>query len=212
MILATTVKILIAVVTCHKRRINADSQRATWASSTKNADVRFFVGNGIGGDGIQLDVADDYYSLPHKVRAVYSWALQNNYDYVFKTDDDVYIEPTRLLHSRSNHDYIGRPSCGPSKIPYASGFSYWVSKHAMKVLVETPIDDWAEDRWVGKSLFSAGICLHPDDRYHIIESLTPENLVTGSEGPLLSNNVITACELIPEKMKQIHNCWLESVK
>lgn len=198
-------KVLIAVITCHEFRHRADAQRTTWVPLVSGADVRFFVGTGARPqrtDEVFLDVRDDYVSLPYKVRAALRWALDHGYDYVFKTDDDVYVQPDRLLASDFRHDYVG--PTGTDGQPYASGFAHWLSRAAMEQLVEADVDDWAEDRWTGVVLERAGIHVRVDSRYAIIHSLNPQNLPSGTEGPRTSNDVIAVGELEPEMMKTVH--------
>jgi Galactosyltransferase len=210
-------KILIAIITCHKFRNRADAQRGTWCQQVLGADVRFFLGAGGQAerpDEVLLDVSDVYLELPQKCRATFEWALDHGYDYVLKCDDDVYIQPDRLLQSDFQHDYVGRLSSslnGAPKEPYASGFAHWVSRKAMEILVLSTIDDWAEDRWTGKVLSAADIRLLQDDRYVVINAIDKRNLpATGKDGPLRSNDYIAVCELEPPMMEQIHRQWMDS--
>jgi hypothetical protein len=89
-------KILVAVVTCHKFRSRADAQRETWIKDMRGADLRFFLGEGGDAerpDEVILPVRDDYRSLPQKCKLVFQWALDNGYDWCVKIDDDVYLRP-----------------------------------------------------------------------------------------------------------------------
>lgn len=212
-----SVKILIAIVTCHKFRHRADAQRGTWCQQVLGADVRFFLG--AGGlserpDEVLIDVSDAYLEFPQKCRATFQWALDHGYDYILKCDDDVYIQPIRLLQSDFAHDYVGSTSGGSSrspKEPYASGFAHWLSRKSMEILVKSKIDDWAEDRWTGNVLNAANIRLRQDDRYVVINAVNKQNLpLTGKDGPLRSNNHIAVCELEPPMMEQIHRQWMDS--
>lgn len=210
------VKVLIAVVTCAQFRSRADSARLHWANDFEGADVRFFIGGKQGAtkereDEVILDVSDTYATLSQKVRAVCQWALDNEYDYLCKTDDDVLIIPDRLMASGfEEHDYIGRLR-GPSggfPHPYASGFCYWLSRRAMYAVVKytSQPKDTAEDRWVAGLLAKAGIECHPDYRYRIIKS--EKNALSGSEGPRVGNEIICAGELDSEAMAKAYNLYL----
>jgi hypothetical protein len=182
----------------------------------QGADVRFFVGRGRGAiqpDEVLLDVPDDYDSLAFKSQAIFQWALANGIDYVAKIDDDVYLQPERLLQNGfASHDYVGTRSKGISKVPYFSGFTYWVSRRAMEILVKEPVTkrDVFEDRWVGTTLYDAGIRGHEDDRFVIINSLAEQNPVTGNEAPRKGNSIIAAAELLPAMMHRIHDEWTRS--
>lgn len=154
-------KSLIAVITCHKFEWRANKQRKTWVNEAlaEGFDVLFFVGHGEehkGDDVVHLDVADDYESLPCKVKAMFSWAADHGYDYIMKTDDDTVIRPVRLkeLIASKPGDYFGRCMRGA----YCSGFGYILTNKAAHIVAQSESDnDWAEDRWVGKSLAAAGI-------------------------------------------------------
>jgi len=119
---------------------------------------------------VRLDVEDSYERLPEKVQAIFRYAVDAGFDYVFKTDDDTFINPNVLLDDCEvfPHHYVGnvRPATGGYPAPYASGYAYWLSRAAMQVIVESPITlDPNEDRWVGNSLLKAGI--HPmRDSFH----------------------------------------------
>jgi hypothetical protein len=203
---------LIAVESCNAYRRRTKAQRETWANGIEGADLRFFVGGGEvqAGDEVVLPVDDGYAGLPSKTQAICGWALANGYDELFKTDDDVYVRPERLLAAgMGNHDYVGRVR-GPSGIfpaPYCSGFAYWLSARAMKIITETPGNgDQAEDRWVGNTLRQHEIWPNPDYRYVVMSS--QRNAVSFREGPRQGNNVIAACEFEPAAMHQVHQAFL----
>lgn len=206
-------KILIAVLTCHRYRMRADSQRQTWVKDVRGADVRFFLGNGEGQqlmDEVWLDVPDDYKGLPAKTRAMCAWADQQGYDFVLKLDDDTYLAAERALNSDfAKHDYTGRlrgPS-GDYAAPYASGFAYWLSRKAMKIIAAADLGNHAaEDRLVGNVLHEAGIQCFADYRYAVVTSI--RNAKSAPQGPRKGNRVIAACEFSPDRMKEIHYQWL----
>jgi hypothetical protein len=208
-------KLLLAVTTCHRYQGRAEAQRQTWFKEIpKEIDAKFFLGNLKGyqpkPDEVLLDVQDDYPSLIDKVIATFKWALERGYDYVFKTDDDIYVRPERLLAAApKKEDYIGRMR-GPSggfRAPYASGLGYWVSARAMRILVNAEkAPHIAEDRWVGNRLLEAGIACTPDYRYAVVGS--SRNAVSAWEGPRIHNDIIAAAEYDPDAMLKIHNEWL----
>lgn len=159
-----------------------EAVRATWANYVKSfnryVDIKFFYGEMPEGiqarqaesDEVFLPVPDAYDSLPIKVQAIYKWALERSFDYTFKADDDTFVYVDRLLASGfENYDYLGYCTSDqrqPLKDRYASGGSgYFVSQKAMKILAAATVDDWAEDRWVGKVLFEHDIKAIRDPRY-----------------------------------------------
>jgi len=182
-------------------------------------DVRFFLGRPPAGmdvskqdpqraDEVLCDIDDGYPGLPAKTREMCRYAVANGYTHLFKCDDDCYVRLDRLMESdfQTLGDYIGRKR-GPSDkwpAPYASGFSYWLSLRAAKIVANAELtDDPAEDRWVGNVLHKAGMGCVPDYRYVIIMSV--RNTVSHNEGPRKGNNIITACEFDADKwMKKLH--------
>ncbi len=203
-----TKKMLVAVVTCHKFRDKANAQRKTcFANVPENVDVVFFLGKGKQEplkDEVHLDVDDGYAALPLKVKAICKYALENGYEYLCKMDDDTYIRLERLMASGfEGKDYVGRLR-GPSGFfPYCynSGFTYILSRKAMKILVDNEPVDTAEDRSVGNVLGAAGIAATPDYRFVVIKST--RNAKSGTEGPRKGNNIISCGELDPAEMIQI---------
>lgn len=175
-------KALIAVVNArHRQNTWADAIRKTWLSMVPEdkADVRFFVGRGLGSvpeDTVELECDDSYMGLPEKVREIVRWTLQRDeYHHMLKCDDDVILKPQQLLTSGyDNSDFTGhlnRPiteAGDPFTVPM--GFNYWLSRKSMEyvAVAELPPSDTNDDeRWVSKVLFEKGIILHHDPRYKL---------------------------------------------
>jgi hypothetical protein len=211
-------KELIAIVTCHasKYRDRANAQRATWAQHAKACgyDLKFFLGRPPNWeqpceDEIFLDVDDGYHCMPAKTRALCQWALAARYDYLFKTDDDVYVNMAALRKApKYPHDYVGRfrgPS-GGYPADYASGYAYWLSKKAMKIVAAGELtDDWAEDRWVANLLAKHGIAGWSDDRSYVAcyPPVLPELIFDGQ-----LRHRVAWCEFPPAlmlRMYTLHN-------
>lgn len=186
-------KVLIGVMSCVRDSKNGchDACRQTWITQMiPGLDYKFFVGNGnydLRDDEIQLDVPDDYEHLPEKSQAIRKWALEHEYEFVFKADRDTYLVPKRLLASGfEKFDYTGHFPLHPQEgfmppIPdargvyaYASGgCGYWTGRRAMELIVAAPLD-WkrldnrgqpAEDLWIPNILVPAGVNGYHDPRY-----------------------------------------------
>lgn len=215
-------RVLLAIVSCHAFEARRKAIRETWLPLVPDSiDVKFFVGLKVNSlrtatplieeNVVQLPVDDTYQGLAMKTKAIAAYAEANSYDWLCKIDDDVYLQPARLLDScfEIMGDYIGRKR-GPSgqrPAPYASGFCYWLSRDAMKIVAKMDTQgDPAEDRCVGNTLLEAGIECTPDYRFVVINSL--RNAVSHTEGPRQGNSVISACEFSPEKMHVTHQEWL----
>lgn len=146
------------------------SSQDTWIPQIKAAgfDVEVFTGP-------RLGVGDDYYSLPEKVKAICKWAVAHDYEHMLKTDEDSYIRASKFQTITADYAGLWAPAndCGSYNPPpgrpesprgthphvYASGGAYWLSRRSLEIIANYPINDWAEDRWVGNTLAKQGILL-----------------------------------------------------
>lgn len=163
-------KDVLALFTCHGFAERQRSCFDTWwpMAQARGFDVQVF-------DGNRLGVRDDYESLPYKTQALFRWGVQNGVDRMVKIDDDSYPNMRRFeipdvdyggqltppSDDGSGRAGAGRAPAGTHPFPYAGGGAYVVSRRAMEVLAAAPINDWAEDRWVGNTLARNGIQLTP---------------------------------------------------
>ena len=91
----------------------------------------------VGTHALVCPCPDDYPSLPQRTRWFCRWALaQNDWDYLFKCDDDTYVSITRLsLYDLAGRDYVGaewKPGVG-----YGSGGAgYFLSRKAATAVAE----------------------------------------------------------------------------
>lgn len=209
---------LIAVIACDKLYSRVQAIRDTWAQDMPkdgSLDLRFFFGRGHdnGGqrfDEITLDVDESYAALPEKVQAMFQWVVNQDYDYTFKTDDDVYVSPSVLARCTvAPHDYIGRfrgPS-GGYPADYASGYGYWLSLKAARIVAWSPRNkDWAEDRWVGNLLAVKRVQAWRDDTSYVAvhPPLLPQTICEG----MISRQAATFCEFSdPKMMREMHKCY-----
>ena len=172
-------RVLIAIMSCERDRVYHNLVRNTWLRDNP-VDYKFFLGNQEQptSDEVSLGVSDGVNSIP-KIRKIIEYAVQNNYDYLFKCDVDTFVCVPRLLRSGfEDHDFVG---CGG---PYGVS-GYWLSRKAMTLLYEKGTDVFGirdEDRWVSQNLKRLDIDAFQDGRYH---SLT-------NEGPAVDNDIITA--------------------
>lgn len=100
-------------------------------------------------DEVYLDTPDDYAGLPKKTVGICRWAVNNDFDYLFKADDDSYVWVDRLIQEVMAHrfDYAGHEQSGVC----SGGPGYWLSKRAMKyVATQGSSDHWAEDVTVAR--------------------------------------------------------------
>ncbi len=168
-------KILIAILSCHKYQKRRQAQRETWLGALKGADYRFFLGGSTEQswepDEVYLSCPDDYARLCQKSKAVMRWASSAAYDFAFKCDDDTFLLPERLLASGfEQHDYSGFTESGWDLThPYCfarGGSGYWLRKPAVEIIAAHMIEKrHCEDVAVGETLARYGISPVHDERY-----------------------------------------------
>lgn len=160
-------KVLFAITSCHKQRHYQQSQRETWIKDIPRCvDYKFFLGMPNTGDAAEDEVflgcGDGYYDLTDKTKAICRWALEHGYTFIYKTDTDTLVYPTRLLECGfENWEYTG----GKNTWFASGGSGYCLSKRAMQ-LVADDLDncDW-EDIFVEATMRKHGINLHDDRRF-----------------------------------------------
>jgi hypothetical protein len=126
----------------------------------------------------------DYPSLPQRTRAFCQWAIsRDDWDFLFKCDDDTYVSMSRLVRYPLTADYIGA-EWAPG-VQYASGGAgYFLSRKAAEVVAEhLTRKEGPEDVYVRDALASQGIPFTQDQRF---VALGNENL-----RPRADNDLIT---------------------
>lgn len=191
------VKILIGALSRWNMEQRRQRCRKTWGADFaehRNVETVFLVG---ADDCVQtpkqlddlllLPCPDDYPSLPQKTKWFCKWALErDDWDYLFKCDDDTYICADRL----ASFDPAGRDYIGAERSPgvdYGSGGAgYFLSRRAARLVVDRLEKHLtgAEDLLVGQCLREAGVKLHIDMRF---VPYGKENL-----RPTANNQIITS--------------------
>ena len=161
-------KIILAILSCHRDREWEQAQRDTWIKDIpEGIYYAFFLGNPaavMGPDEVFLEVPDDSLGLPYKTRALAKWAMAFGYDFVFKCDIDTLLVPENILGSGfEKHDYLG----GQNSFFASGGSGYWLSRKSMAhVAAGNPAGFGpAEDVFVARTLGNFGIGVEHDPRY-----------------------------------------------
>jgi hypothetical protein len=161
-------KVLIAFLTAHhaSRAPHVASQRERMKTSP--IDYKFVYGIASSQrefvperdplpDELFFDVNDTKEYMVLKNKAIFQWALENGYDYVFRACDDSIVYPERIIQHfdlLAKHDYAGT-MCGYGKLAGTppgegifalryldymhGGVGIWLSTKAMKMLL---MDNW----------------------------------------------------------------------
>ena len=231
---------LIAISSCYDFEKNGSNQamRDTWLPDVRTfpeLDYKFFFGTGQGAESERPpdsvffpEVEDDYGHLTYKTRASLKWALERDYDFVFRCFPDTYVRLERLMACGFEHwDYFGDFRGDPSTNEvthqkaqnYASGGPGSImSKRAYSLCVDAPVlgvwrDDitpYTEDLWTGNIL---GRHLYLELKYF---DDTKRFINRGSHfWPTKQNDVISSHLSCPErytkdKMYAAHQAFLNS--
>jgi len=133
-------KLLIGISSCqaYETKGNNQAMRDTWLTDAAalGLEHRFFHGEGAEPkeDVVVLPCNDGYLGLMHKDKLQYTWALEQDYDYVYRCDHDSYCCPERLLVSRfEGYDMAG---CRGPLNSIEGGPGFFISKKLMQLYVD----------------------------------------------------------------------------
>jgi hypothetical protein len=164
-------RILVAIESCWAHTSRHAAQEETWLKDL-TVDYRFFVGclmklaGSLPLNTTELAVDDSYHALSMKTREICRWVLDNDYDFVFKTDTDTLVSARNLLDSGfEKHYYYGGENeddmpasllgVFPNmRIQFASGGAgYWLNRRAAMLVAYGPtVTSPAEDVYVAAIL------------------------------------------------------------
>jgi hypothetical protein len=176
------ISILLAIESCQRDRDRGfhEAIRDTWLDDLIKVEKWFFMGRDFGlehgvidenEDEVLLDVSDSYDTLSIKTQRICQWAVEKNFDYIFKCDVDTFVNP-RKFSIFGGLDYMGGenadvnvPGFAPNRIEFCSGGAgYWLSKKSLTLIAESDsIKTSAEDVFVADALLKHGIkpTFHP---------------------------------------------------
>ena len=114
---------------------------------------------------VTLKCPDDYAGLPQKIKAGFRFVKERfDPDFVFKIDDDMFVDLDKLLYSLKtlDCDYAGTICYSKGRELYAAGPLYYVSRKALELLRNMDIHcSPAEDVCVGNCLKSTNRMCFP---------------------------------------------------
>lgn len=138
--------LLLAIITAHadSRKLFIEVARNSWLQKCP-VDYKFVYGCGGNRepevDELFFDCGDSYGKMVLKDKALFQWALERDYDFVFRCCDDTFVFPKRLLNSDlEEYDYAGHIM---GKGPWGDGHMHggcgiWFSRKTMTRLIEAP--------------------------------------------------------------------------
>jgi len=217
----STPRVLIAVVSCHARPIPRELLRSTWVPRVpQGIDLRFFLGPSSSSplsDEVFLQCDDSYNGLPSKVQQTFKWALDHDYDYCLKLDEDCILEAEAWAKGFLRVDFSGRPNTSQPGYLCPWGFAYCLSKKAMFIITNAKLpNDNNDERWVTEELVKQCIGLTPDLRYTLHKPVfTKKRTLRAPPRPATSEGSTTGafayCIFIPgdspEKQAEYMKVW-----
>jgi hypothetical protein len=190
-------RILVGVCSHGKRetwmRFPAENVRVVFFSGKKDVDEE---------DVVVLACPDDYASLPSKVQAFFRYAIEHEqFDYLFKCDDDTYVVQGRLaLLVSTKAEVVGDPNV--SRWWFSGGAGYLMSRPIVELFATAKIPPkGAEDLIFSKVARAHKRKMKADSR------LRPDARIY----PMESNELITAHRLNPEGMREAHQTYCDSL-
>lgn len=199
-------KLVVGVVSAPSHKEERMAIRETWKSvDVPGVDVFFIVGvdntNGVIeyiNDTVFVPMEESYQKLPIKTRAFCYWAMANlQFDYIFKCDDDTYVDLNKLKNFDPKYkEYVGS-ECADGVA--SGGAGYLLSRRATHIVTEHMVNSiGAEDVEVAKSLYR-----NSDIRLENSTLFDPAHFARDHQIPLPENDIITTHYVPPEMMRNI---------
>ncbi len=147
---------LIGIFTCDRF-----AHRQQWCQphvkSLRQAgyDVLFVLGGGDGlvGDKLYLPCPTTYPLLPQRTRLLAKYAYDRGYDFVFKCDDDTFID-VEIFQQNKLTDFLGNSNYWAA----LGGDGYFLSRREMEVVIrDLHVEAGCEDQETSRVLIAAGI-------------------------------------------------------
>jgi len=179
-------KILVSILTCSNTQKRADACLNTWIKDIESPHDYFFYGDHVQYRSMSKtwdctpSLGESRMRLPEKTYKMLKQSLSYDWDFLFKCDDDTYVNFERLLgltKTLNSKDslYVGSKVFGQGKLDYGSGGAgYLLTRSAVKLCLKSLVDIY-NDFSINKSAedYSVGLAL---DRQNV--KLTQSDLLT----------------------------------
>lgn len=209
-------RILILVLSCYKNKERLDSVLNTWYKTIKSPHIIKILGD----DTLQEEYGKDiiwsciktkdekYFNLTKKMLNAFRFAMElESWDYLYKCDDDTYLNIDNLEWFLSKKDsslplYIGRKIINP--FPYAQGGSGYVITrptlfNSWVKLEENLLKSKSEDRTFGKTMLQVPIYLEDSSLFNSF------NPVINGKNKIMRYRDVSVHPIIPKCMYEIYS-------
>lgn len=209
-IATTKYRLFYLITTCAAYTDRRKAQQNTWLRQV-NADnslYRYILSNAnfIGQDSrvwnfSQYGIDDGYYNLPKKVLYGMRKALDYSWDWLYKCDDDTYVDPGRLMNAINNTNAaFGHMLVHPTehKRWLSGGSGYALPRSYVEYLVDHMNDlshTGPEDWHLTGHLIEKGFAVNHDGRFYPYNTAQPSKI----------NSIIATHYVKPEEMYDIYN-------
>lgn len=140
--------------------------------------------------GAELGCSDKFVDLPEKNRRICRYALEHGFDYVFRCDDDSYVDVARMVRLTLEHQpsYAGT-DCGGFAI---GGAGIWLDRNSLGIIASSDwvSGEWRDDAFIGAALKAHGISMFA------MPGTAGENQLLGPP--------VTEHPVSPERMKELY--------
>lgn len=215
-------KMLVAILTYEGTQSNADACIKTWVQDLKSPHEYYFYGSKTQSEKMpktwncEPDDGEARFRLPQKTYKMLVKSLDHDWDFLFKCDDDTFVDFGNLVKLLEKYDpktdlYLGGKIVNP--FPYGQGGGgYVLTRGAIKKCInslkhlynDTSKNKRAEDYSVGLALKEQGINLTHTDLLSTPDPNTAKQNQSVCIDAIIKERKITTHYVTPETMKAIY--------
>ena len=215
-------KILVAILTHEGTQSGADACSKTWTRDIQNPHEYYFYGSKVQSQKMnrtwncEPDEGESRGRLPEKTYKMLVESLNHDWDFLFKCDDDAYLNFDELVEFLKDYDanddlYLGGKIVNP--FAYAQGGAgYALTRSAVKKCIkllkhlynDESKNKFAEDYSVGLALKEQGINLTHTDLLSTPNPHTAKQNQSVCIDAIIKKHKITTHYVNPETMKTIY--------
>lgn len=216
-------KILVAILTHEGTQSNADACSKTWTGDIHNPHEYYFYGSKTQSEKMpktwncEPNDGEARCRLPEKTYKMLVESLNHDWDFLFKCDDDTYVNFNKLVEFLENYDanddlYLGMKIVNP--FAYAQGGAgYALTRSAVKKCIkllkhlynDESKNKFAEDYSVGLALKEQGINLTHIDLFSTPNPNIARKNQSVCINAIIKEHKITTHYVNSETMKKIYD-------